>query len=246
MQGHRPATHTARTRRLPVSRDFLPRWLWLWLPIAVALLPFIARMGAPATDRVFYGEFGVLENLTVLFLLVGVLAGIGMLAGRTAPQAGPFRAWVLLIVLGAVYFAGEEISWGQHFFGWGTPEPWARINEQAETNLHNTSSLFNQLPRTLLTLAALFGGVVAPLWIRSREAAFAPGSVAAWLWPTLACLPAAALAVAISWPGKILRATGIDQQGLDIGPGETKEALLGLFIMIYLLSLARRVRLPAS
>ncbi len=230
---------------MPRPHDSLPRWLWLWLPVVVAVLPFVARIGAPATDRIFYGEFGVLENLTVLFLAVGVVAGVRIIAGPTAAQAGPFRLWVLLIVLGAVYFAGEEISWGQHFFGWGTPEPWARINEQAETNLHNTSSLFNQLPRALLTLAALIGGVIMPVWIRSRDLAFTPGSVPAWLWPTMVCLPSAALAVAISWPGKLLRATGIDQRGLDIGPGETKEALLGLFIMIYLLSLARRVRSAA-
>lgn len=246
MHGHLAALLTARTRPLPLSNDSLPRWLWLWLPVVVALLPFIARMGAPATDRIFYGEFGILENLTVLFLIVGIVTGLRIITGPTARQTGPFRLWVLLIVMGAVYFAGEEISWGQHFFGWGTPEPWARINEQAETNLHNTSPLFNQLPRTLLTLAALVGGVVAPLWIRSRDLAFAAGSVPAWLWPTMVCLPSAALAVAISWPGKLLRATGIDQQGLDIGPGETKEALLGLFIMIYLVSLARRIRLPTS
>jgi hypothetical protein len=204
------------------------------------VLPLIARIGSPATDRVFYGEFGLLENLTVLFLLLGVMAGTRILALDTRSVRGPLKAWVLLIVAGAIYFAGEEISWGQHFFGWGTPEGWARINEQAETNLHNTSALFNQLPRTLLTAAALLGGVAAPLWIRARGAP--PARFPVWLWPTLSCLPAALLAVTISWPGKLLRATGLDQGGLDIGPGETKEALLGLFIMLYLVSLSRRLR----
>jgi hypothetical protein len=203
-------------------------------------MPLIARLGAPATDRVFYGEFGLLENLTVLFLLLGVVAGARILLTDTSDIRGPLKAWVLLIVLGAVYFAGEEMSWGQHFFGWSTPEDWARLNEQAETNLHNTSALFNQLPRTLLTAAALLGGVVAPLWIRARGAP--PAGLPWWLWPTLACLPAALLAVTVSWPGKLLRAVGLEQGELDIGPGETKEALLGLFIMLYLVSLSRRLR----
>ncbi len=208
--------------------------------VAVAVMPLIARLGAPDTDRVFYGEFGLLENLTVLFLLIGVVAGARILAMDGATARGPLKAWVLLIVAGAIYFAGEEISWGQHFFGWSTPEGWARINEQAETNLHNTSSLFNQLPRTLLTAAALLGGVVAPLWIRARGAP--PAGLPSWLWPTLTCLPAALLAVTISWPGKLLKAAGLGSDQLDIGPGETKEALLGLFIMLYLLSLFRRLR----
>ena len=35
-------------------------------------------------------------------------------------------------------FAGEELSWGQHFFGWETPASWAAHNLQEETNLHNS------------------------------------------------------------------------------------------------------------
>ena len=223
----------------PHARE-LPTWLWVWLPVLVALMPVIARLGAPTTDRVFYGEFGLLENLTVFFLIVGVIAGARILAMDTGDIRGPLKAWTLLIIAGAIYFAGEEISWGQHFFGWSTPDGWARLNEQAETNLHNTSSLFNQLPRTLLTAAALLGGVVAPLWVRARGSV--PGRWPDWLWPTMSCLPAALLAVTVSWPGKAMRAAGLDQGGLDIGPGETKEALLGLFIMLYLVSLFRRLR----
>jgi hypothetical protein len=32
---------------------------------------------------------------------------------------------------------GEEISWGQRIFGWGTPEFLGELNAQNETNLHN-------------------------------------------------------------------------------------------------------------
>jgi hypothetical protein len=39
---------------------------------------------------------------------------------------------------GAMFFlAMEEISWGQQFFGFSTPEPWRERNTQAELTLHN-------------------------------------------------------------------------------------------------------------
>ncbi len=47
-------------------------------------------------------------------------------------------AVTLIGALGSLYIAGEEMSWGQHFFHWNTPEYWAEVNRQQETNLHNT------------------------------------------------------------------------------------------------------------
>lgn len=61
------------------------------------------------------------------------------------------------------YVAGEEISWGQTFLQWNTPEYWAQINYQKETNLHNTSRLFNQVPRMGLEGSVAIGGLIIPL-----------------------------------------------------------------------------------
>ena len=49
--------------------------------------------------------------------------------------------------LSCLYIAGEEMSWGQHFFHWNTPEYWAEVNRQEETNLHNTYAIFEKWPR---------------------------------------------------------------------------------------------------
>lgn len=227
------------------TRD-LPRWLWLWLPLLSVALPYTARLISAGSDRFMYGEFGLIENLTVLYLLIGIVASARLLI-RPAAGGNLFRAWVTLLILGAVYFAGEEISWGQHFFGWQTPESWAGRNRQAETNLHNVSSLFNQLPRTLLTAAAIIGGVAAPITKRVRRLEYADGSVASWLWPTYACIPAAALAILVSWHPRVYGLLGIAvPDWLGNTAGEIKESMLGLFIMIYLLSLAKRMARPAA
>jgi hypothetical protein len=57
-----------------------------------------------------------------------------------------------MYLLGILYYFFEEISWGQHIFGWQTQEFFSNINSQNEINIHNTSSLFNELPRNLLLI----------------------------------------------------------------------------------------------
>lgn len=58
-------------------------------------------------------------------------------------------AVVTVLLLGLMI--GEELSWGQRIFGWGTPSFLAEINSQSEINLHNINT---QLAQNIL----YFGG----------------------------------------------------------------------------------------
>lgn len=46
---------------------------------------------------------------------------------------------IFFLFLGIIFFFafGEEISWGQRIFGWGSPEIMEDVNRQRETNIHN-------------------------------------------------------------------------------------------------------------
>ena len=55
------------------------------------------------------------------------------------------------------------MSWGQHFFHWNTPEYWALVNRQGETNLHNTYAMFEKWPRAILEIGVFIGGLLVPL-----------------------------------------------------------------------------------
>ncbi len=46
----------------------------------------------------------------------------------------------------------EEISWGQHYFNWKSPDLFVEYNNQKETNLHNISNLLDQVPRSFLSI----------------------------------------------------------------------------------------------
>jgi len=237
----------------------MPRWLWLWSALAIALLPYAVRAwDADLFQRVVRSEFGVVENLTVLFLVVAIAYGVRLLRAPWRPPVPGFRAGVVVMILGCTYFAGEELSWGFHFYGLlglDVPaflQPLVDANEQGETNLHNiggwTEGLLDQGPRSLLTAAALVGGVWMPLRLRRRRASLDPRtSRALWVWPTLVCLPSALLAVTLSLPGKAVEAAGGELPPvLDVRAGELKECFLALFLMLYLGSLLVRLRASAA
>ena len=86
-------------------------------------------------------EDGVNENLGAVAMLIG--AGFAISAWRATrgdahPEyRGVKRALLLLLAFVLIFGAGEEVSWGQRIFGWGTPHDLAHANTQDETNLHD-------------------------------------------------------------------------------------------------------------
>ena len=118
-----------------------------------------------AKDR----DGGIVEHLTVLVLLPGIAAGaVAVLRHRRAFPEPWVAAWVATWTAACIYFAGEEISWGQWIFGWETPEAMEALNDQGETNLHNMSSWLDQKPRALVETWIVVGGLLLPVLRRVR------------------------------------------------------------------------------
>lgn len=210
--------------------------VWLFIPIVIAAMPYVARVISLDTDTIMYTESGVIENITVVSLLIAIIATILFL--RSNVTFSFLKVWMVIFLLGSIYYAGEEISWGQHYFGWATPESWSSVNDQQETNLHNTAAIFDQIPRTLLSIAALIGGVLIPIFRKFSKHKPDEHSFLDWLLPTYVCLPAALLSLFVSWHEKIYKVLDINiPVVLDIRAGETKECLLALFMMMYALSI---------
>ena len=221
----------------------LPKWLWLWLPLIVALFPYVARIISIESDSIVFGEQGIIENYTFVILFIAIILGVLAIMKMQNFSFPVFRIWLTLLVLGCIYYAGEEISWGQHWFGWGTPEAWMDVNDQGETNLHNTSALLDQVPRMLLTIAAVVGGIFIPLFISLRNVPLPRNGFYYWLWPTYVNIPTCILAVAVSLHEKIYKLfdTAVPHL-LDIRAGEAKECLLAMFLFMYIASFYKRLK----
>lgn len=206
------------------------------LPVVVAVLPF-AWYGATGSSRGLIGEFGIIENLTVLLLLVAIYYSINSLVIMKNNDLAPFqlRVWMVLWILGSVYFAGEEMSWGQHLFEWSTPEAWQEINNQKETNLHNTIGLLDQFPRLVLTIGIAVGGILIPLIVWFRKISLDETRFVYWLLPTTTCLPVSLLVILYKPLFKLTQAS-------MIRTGEMKEVFIAMFIMIYAISIRNRLK----
>lgn len=94
------------------------------------------------TDRLLQlaGREQLVELLGALFLLGASLGCLGsFLRASRDPATSGLRRRAPLLVLALLFFAafGEEVSWGQHLFGFETPDTFERHNIQRELNLHN-------------------------------------------------------------------------------------------------------------
>lgn len=229
-------------------RDFvdLPRWSWLWLPIIYVAVQYGASLFSYAVyDAWFRSETGINEIVTVLLALTAAGTCFGLTVHALRAGDWLMTVWLGIGALGCFYFAGEEASWGQHWFGWGTPEEWAGQNDQAETNLHNLTGVgkyFDQVPRTLLTAGAIVGGILVPAWQRFRGSHFDPQKLWYWLFPTAICMPVALLAVLLPIPDGLFNDWWGKGWDGDISAGEIKECLLAWFLTLYALSLYVRWR----
>lgn len=224
----------------------VPFGIYLWVPLLLALSPYVLQSVFGEADFLS-GERGIFEILTFVLLLLAVYFIVRAMSLAAASRIRYLPAWLVLMLLGSVYFAGEEVSWGQHFFLWQTPEVWQGLNDQQETNLHNTYAIFDQVPRVLLSLAALVGGIIVPLCRKACAVAPPVNEMAGWLWPTIACVPVCLFALLISLLDDVAEGLGDAVPAyLDISGGEMKECLLALFILFYAASLFRRLRAFAA
>ncbi len=106
-------------------------------------------------------EDGGLEWATVVLMVPAAwLCAQGV---RRVRANGGRLPWFFVGLLGfCVFFAGEEISWGQRLMAYQPPEYFLENNSQLELNVHN---LFKKYVRTKYLLMGIVGlwGVLLPL-----------------------------------------------------------------------------------
>ena len=121
-------------------------------------------------------ENGFLQDATVLFYVTATFFFLGSLFWTVAfgSRAGLTKWWFLLLSVGCIGVAGEEINWGQSVMPYATPDFLARTNIQQEVSLHNI-----ELPglggrhwsNAALWVISFIGGVMIPLLLLLSRAA---------------------------------------------------------------------------
>jgi len=158
---------TAVARRLPRAPSV--RTLALGVAIGIALDYSLLLLGDSLVETLVASEDGIVENAgAAAFLGASILFGVAYARAR--------RPAYLVLALAFFVGAGEELAWGQHALGFGTPAPWERWNVQGEATFHNLFFLQKgvyvpvDILEVLLLVVALVYAVLMPL-LAARSAA---------------------------------------------------------------------------
>ncbi len=211
---------------------------WLWLPVIFIGLQLVLEFVLPwKVLAAMHSENGPHELMQFLILVAAFSIAVRTLFLIGFSSRKPLFFWVLIAALSCFYVAGEEVSWGQHFMSWATPEFWQTINDQQETNLHNTSSWLDQKPRLLLEIGVIVGGLLIP-WLRAKKSSMVPERFdiiypPAWLGVT------ALIALMIKLVDKIGETIEIN---IFERASEVQELYLFYFVLLYLVQLMSRVK----
>jgi hypothetical protein len=215
-------------------------WWWLGIPVSIALFVIVSFRVSPdwSAKWVIPEGYGVLEFSQFVVALLALAVAVRLLFDPFVRRRPFVLAVTILGALTCFYIAGEEISRGQHFFHWNTPEYWAKVNRQEETNLHNTYAIFEKVPRAILETGIVIGGLFIPL-----AAAFDPRVRANRLslfLPATALVPTAIGVMAFKLVDILYQKQYVGE--LIQRPSETIESYLYFFLFAYLIVYTRRIR----
>lgn len=133
------------------------------LGLAIIALWWI-RISTPIRFELVFAKEGPLELLTFLALIASavwcLLAARNTLRHKRSQPARLVAAGYAVLGAGLFVVGMEEISWGQTYLQWATPESWAAINSQQETTVHN---LLEQPTLHVIEQAILIGFVLLAL-----------------------------------------------------------------------------------
>lgn len=211
---------------------------WIGVPCLIAFVQLcIELFAAQALMAELHSERGSHEFIEFLFIGAAFLVAVSILTKLNFKTQKKLVLWTALAATCCLYVAGEEVSWGQHFLKWSTPEYWAHINDQHETNFHNTSSWLDQKPRLLLLIGIVIGGIIIP-FLRKVKPGLVPEKMAI-IYPPAVLGVTAVFAVSANLIDKIFEA--IAEAPLLSRGSEVEELYLFYFVLLYMIILRRRV-----
>ena len=200
-----------------------PAWVAIALSAVIFLIAAVLRVVSVDALRDFAREDGPVEYLGAFAYLV---AGVAVMALAFARPRG--RLILFFLGLGLFFVGGEEVSWGQRIFDFGTPAGLESRNVQGETSLHNIDGLHG--PMWIIGLAVSAGAFV--IWPLSRLVVPFLRTLGARLHAPVPSVVPSGIIVSLAVVFYIV------QRGLNLGRadhflGEVAECLLALVALLF-------------
>lgn len=139
-------------------------FLILLTPILIMVIGASSALFGKNVYLLVTGEDGIAENLQVLIYIITFVLALTVTLRYWQAKERFIALLYLILCVGLLFLTGEEISWGQRIFGWGTTGIFAEINQQQETNLHNIEGVHDLFKWVQLLVGAY--GVFLPLIVK--------------------------------------------------------------------------------
>ncbi len=104
-------------------------------------------------DNFYSIEDGFIEWFTVIPLVIVSIVCLLRLINLAKYKSWLFSLALITLAIVCIFFAGEEISWGQRIFGIESSDYFKENNAQGETNIHNLVVGGNKLNKIIFTTA---------------------------------------------------------------------------------------------
>lgn len=219
-----------------MTKELAPLY-WLWIPAIAMVIQIILEVSiAPDVLSLMHSEQGPHETLQALIIAAGLVVALRALFSKYVKSL-LLKTWFSLAALACFYVTGEELSWGQHFWDWATPKFWSEINDQQETNLHNTSSWLDQKPRLLLEIGIVFGALIYP-FLKSKGFLRIPAKLD-FLMPSKQLRFIALLVIVPKILEKLFEAVDIS---IFVRFSEVQELYMFYFVLLYLIMLRQKCK----
>ena len=131
--------------------------VFLMPPLVLILLIFIDILNRDLFIRLAY-EDGIFEWIQLIFYLISASIFFSILRRLDIKKDLLKYILCLLLTLGLIFVAGEEISWGSRIFTFELPKEITQNNLQEELNIHNNKSIALFIP-LLYIMIGLWGSL---------------------------------------------------------------------------------------
>lgn len=223
--------------------------LFIWLPVALFLFPhiFLITGGYDRWIMPNPREIGYVENATALFFLSGGLWAL-YTAFSVKPSPAPFfKATLIAYGALAIWVCMEEISYGQQFVHFDTPEWFLERNKNREVNIHNLyGDAISYAMKTGGYIGVSVAGILTPLILRYKNIKFPTTSWRYYFFPSTVMIVPSLFHLFANLPKQALKAT---EAGRDIveryyyfsEAGEYEEYMLGVWVILFVAMVGQRV-----
>ncbi len=190
-------------------------------------------------------EIGFVENATALFFVIGGVYAFVLAKNDLSKNVSLLRPALVIYGILAIFVALEEVSYGQQFVHFNSPEWFLENNFNKEVNLHNlgADSLSHVMKTGGYLVASLFG-IIAPLAVLYGAVKIPKGNIISYIIPTAWMIVPSLFHLFANLPKTILKVLPSGQAMVDASQyfnesGEYEEYMLGVWVILFLVSAHR-------